>query len=151
MLIRSATLEDINWSLLDFYQENVFFHYQVRPDYFFDGDRETCKQFLEQQIKNQTFLLLEDDSQQLVGFLYYFFKNEGKKILWISELFVAPSERKKGYGKYLINAVKKIAKENGCVAVELACRWFNQNALAMYQHIGMKIQKVIFETDLNEE
>lgn len=122
MQIRIATSQDLKGSLLDFYQENVLFHYQVRPDYFFDGDRETCKQFLEQLIKNQTFLLLEDNSQKLVGFLYYLFKNEGKKILWISELFVAPSERKKGYGKYLINVVKKIAKENGCVAVELACR-----------------------------
>lgn len=148
MQIRIATSQDLEGPLLELFQENVLFHYQRRPDYFFNGNKETCQNFLQKAINNQTFLLLENEEGKIVGFVYYLFKNEGKNIIWISELYIAEGERKKGYGKLLIDEIKKIGKEKGCSALEFTCRWFNQNALEMYSHIGMQLQRVIFETNL---
>ena len=43
---------------------------------------------------------------------------------------------------------KRIAKENDCDRIELNCWLFNENALAMYEHIGYKRQRIIYEMKL---
>ena len=47
-----------------------------------------------------------------------------------------------------MNELIKIGKENNCERVELDCWTFNENALAMYEHIGFKKQRIMFEYDL---
>jgi len=148
MHIRKAEIRDLDSDLFLFYQENLQFHAQARPDYFYLWDVEDNRQTLKEFIETWSFLLLEDDFWKILWFVYYIFKDEGKKIIWIKELFIAKTERKKWYGKYLINEIKKIWRENGCVGIEFCCWWFNKNALEMYQHIWMNVQKFILESNL---
>lgn len=149
MYLRKAEIRDIASDLFSFYQANLQFHAQARPDYFYLWDDKSVKQNLKIAIETGNFLVLEDWQKKLVWFVYYTFKDEGKKIIWIKELFITEKERKKGYWKFLINEIKKIGLENHCLWLEFCCWWFNENALAMYQHLGMKMQRVILETDFS--
>ena len=44
--------------------------------------------------------------------------------------------------------VKNIALKNNCVRIELNCWIFNDNAINMYEHIGFKKQRIIYEMEL---
>ena len=44
-----------------------------------------------------------------------------------------------------MDEAKKIAKDNGCARIELDCWLFNENAIAMYEHIGYKKQRYVYE------
>ena len=50
-----------------------------------------------------------------------------------------------------MNKAKEIAEENNCDRIELNCWMFNENALAMYEHIGFKKQRIMYEMKLKEE
>ena len=50
--------------------------------------------------------------------------------------------------KNLRDESKKIAIDYGCDRIELNCQMFNENALAMYEHIGYNRQRIIYEMKL---
>lgn len=53
--------------------------------------------------------------------------------------------RRNGYGRILINEIKKKAKKEDCNRIELTCWSFNKNAIKFYEKIGMEVQKLTME------
>ena len=47
-----------------------------------------------------------------------------------------------------MDEAKDIALKNGCDRIELNCWIFNEDAQAMYEHIGYNKQRIIYEMKL---
>ena len=84
------------------------------------------------------------DNELVVGYLSYSIKKHHTSKLDVNQLVILEKYREKGLGKKLMDEAKKIAKENNCDRIELNCWLFNENALAMYEHIGFKRQRIIY-------
>ena len=49
----------------------------------------------------------------------------------------------------MINYIKKIGKERECSRIELCCWEFNIKAKEIYEHLGFKKQRTIYELETN--
>ena len=142
--IINATLEDIDKGLLEVYIEGYKYHKDGRPDIFVElSNEELRKNLIDDFGKFTTIVLLKDE--EIVGYLSYRIKENYLKKLDVDQLIVKESCRHMGFGKKLMDEAKNIAKEIGCDRIELNCWLFNQNALDMYEHIGYKRQRIIYE------
>lgn len=56
----------------------------------------------------------------------------------IMELVVAAQCRNKGIGKLMLNEACRIAKENGCIQIEVACNQLRKDTHRFYAREGMK-------------
>ncbi len=146
-VIREATLDDINNGLLEVFIEGYKFHQNGRPDIFTINDEEILKnQLLESFEKMSPIVII--DNNDIVGYLSYSIKGKDNKKLTVDELVIKDSYRGKGLGKKLMNEAKNIALNNNCNRIELNCWLFNENALAVYEHMGFEKQRIIYEMKL---
>jgi ribosomal protein S18 acetylase RimI-like enzyme len=145
--IREATIEDINIGLLDVFIEGYRFHQNGRPDIFNNISDETLKEDLIKNFENLSTLIILDDNK-VVGYLAYRIKEKHTKKIDVDQLVIIEQYRGKGLGKKLMDEVKNIGFRNNCDRIELNCWMFNENALAMYEHIGFERQRIIYELKL---
>lgn len=146
-MIREVSLEDIDNGLLEVYIEGYRHHHNGRPDIFVDLSFEQLrKDLIENLDRLSTIVYIEND--RVVGYLSYVIKKRHTKKLDVDQLVVKDGLRGKGIGKKLMAEVKKIATDNDCDRIELNCWNFNKNALAMYEHIGYKKQRIMYEMKL---
>ena len=147
MEIRKACLEDIENNLLNLYQELFEYHYNNRPEIFIKCDKETLRKKLIDTINNTIVI---EEGNKIQAFAIYLEKDRlSKKDFFIEQLIVDEEIRNKGYSKELINYLKKIAKEKGYSKIELCCWEFNQNEKEVYEHLGFKKQRTIYELETN--
>ena len=145
--IREATLNDFDKGLLKVFIEGYRYHQNGRPDIFANiSDNDLKNDLIENFDRLNTIVILEDES--IVGYLSYKIKEKHTKKLDVDQLVILEQYRGKGLGKKLMDAAKKIAIDNGCDRIELNCWMFNENALAMYEHIGYNRQRIIYEMEL---
>jgi GNAT superfamily N-acetyltransferase len=74
-----------------------------------------------------------------VGFAVYFHNFStflGRRGLWLEDIFVRPERRGHGYGKALLLAVARIARERGCGRFEWAALDWNTPACEFYRSLG---------------
>lgn len=95
---------------------------------------------LENQMDNdQIFeLLLEDNN--VVGYLGYEFNCKETGLLKIHKIYLLPETQGKGFGKFMIDEVVKIAKNNHQKGVFLNVNKYNKAKL-FYEKLGFKITK----------
>ena len=145
--IREATLNDFDKGLLKVFIEGYRYHQNGRPDIFANiSDNDLKNDLIENFDRLNTIVILEDES--IVGYLSYKIKEKHTKKLDVDQLVILEQYRGKGLGKKLMDEAKKIAIDNGCDRIELNCWIFNENALAMYEHIGYNRQRIIYEMEL---
>ena len=145
--IREATLNDFDKGLLKVFIEGYRYHQNGRPDIFANiSDNDLKNDLIENFDRLNTIVILEDES--IVGYLSYKIKEKHTKKLDVDQLVILEQYRGKGLGKKLMDEAKKIAIDNGCDRIELNCWMFNENALAMYEHIGYNRQRIIYEMKL---
>lgn len=145
--IREATLNDLDIGLLDIFIEGYRYHQDGRIDIFPNISDEALKDDLLKNFENlSTIVILDNDA--IVGYLSYKIKEKHTKKLDVDQLVITKSYRGKGLGKKLMNEAKNIAIKNNCSRIELNCWMFNENALAMYEHIGFDRQRIIYEMPL---
>ena len=95
---------------------------------------------LENQMDNgQVFKLLFEDSN-VVGYLSYEFNCKETGLLKIHKIYLLPETQGKGFGKFMIDEVIKIAKSNQQKGVFLNVNKYN-NAQFFYQKLGFIITK----------
>ena len=143
-IIREATLDDINNGLLEVFIEGYRYHQKGRPDIFTNCSDEELKNDLINNFEKLSTIVIVDGNK-IVGYLSYFFKERRNKKLDVDQLIIKEEYRGKGLGKKLMEEAKKIAIANNCNRIELSCWLFNENALAMYEHIGFNRQRIIYE------
>ncbi|MBR6033788.1 MAG: GNAT family N-acetyltransferase [Clostridia bacterium] len=145
--IREANINDIDKGLLEVFIEGYRYHQNGRPDIFANlSDEELKNELIQRFDKLTTIVILDGDN--IVGHLSYIIKKRKTGKLDVDELVILERYRGKGLGKKLMDEAKRIAKENGCNRIELNCWLFNENALEMYEHIGYKRQRIIYEMKL---
>lgn len=84
-------------------------------------------------------VLLAFAGEEAVGFAVYFHNFStflGRRGLWLEDIFVPPVHRGKGYGKALLLACARIAKERGCGRFEWSALDWNTPAWDFYKSLG---------------
>lgn len=145
MNIRKARLEDIDNNLSNLYIKEFKFHLNNRLDIFEDKKDIELINELKEEINN--IYVCEDTN--IVGFIMFHIKEKGlKKVMWINQLYVDESMRKKGIARLLIDKINDIGKEENCKRFELNCWSFNTNASELYKHLGFNEQKIVYEKEI---
>lgn len=105
------------------------------------SDEELARAFLSRHFAEQTsviFLALNDAGAGL-GFtqLYRSFSSVAARHLWIlNDLFVAPSARKQGVARQLMEAARAFAEADGALRLVLETASDNTQAQALYEDLG---------------
>ena len=89
----------------------------------------------------KALICLLDD--QPIGFAVYFFNYstwQGRKGLYLEDLFVSLDHRGVGAGKFLLRHLAKIAHQTGCGRFEWSVLDWNQPAIDFYKSIGAEPQ-----------
>lgn len=76
-----------------------------------------------------------------VGFIIYYFNYssfEGRKGLYLEDLYLEPAYRKQGIGKKVFEYLASEAVRNDCARFEWVCLDWNTPALNFYQKLGAK-------------
>jgi len=84
-------------------------------------------------------VLLAFEAESPVGFAVYFYNFStwlGRPGLYLEDLFVNPEKRGKGYGRALLVALAKIARDRGCGRMEWAVLDWNEPAIKFYRALG---------------
>ena len=146
-IVRKAKLEDIDNGLLKAYIDGYRFHQNGRPDIFSNmSDEELKNKLLKDFDRLEILVALNNDV--VVGYIAYEIKEKSYKKMYIDQLAISNEFKKQGFGKQLIDEIIKNAKENDCKRIEFNCWMFNENALAIYDHLGFKRQRIMYEIDL---
>jgi len=106
------------------------------------SDLEAAHAYLHQRISNLEsviFLAISEDGREGLGFvqLYPSFTSVGLQRLWILyDLYVAPSARKRGIGRALMERARNFAQATGASHLELSTAKDNRAAQALYESLG---------------
>ena len=146
--IREANIDDVEKGLLEVFIDGYRYHQYGRPDIFENLSDEQLKQDLIKNFESLTTIVLTENNK-IVGYLSYRIKEKHTNKLDVDQLVILEKCRNKGYGKMLMNEAKNIAKKTNCDRIELNCWLFNENALAMYEHIGFERQRIIYEMKID--
>jgi len=96
--------------------------------------------FLTDRLTNgESVVLVARDGVTPCGFtqLYPLFSSLRCRPVWIlSDLFVAPAQRRGGIGRRLMQAAHAFARERGAAAIELDTAHMNTAAQALYESLG---------------
>src|SRR5438132_4000509 len=84
-------------------------------------------------------VLLAFEGKSPVGFAIFFHNFStwlGRPGLYLEDLFVKPEARGRGYGRALLVALARIARDRGCGRVEWAVLDWNEPAIKFYRSLG---------------
>ncbi len=151
IIVRNANGKDIKKINELLYQVQEI-HHQVRPDLFKNGTKKYTTEEIKRILQDKTkpiFVIVDDN--EICGYVFCIIEEKNSatlqkiKTLYIDDLCVDITKRSKHYGTKLYEYVLNYAKEINCYNVTLNVWADNLDALAFYQHIGMKVQKIGME------
>ena len=134
-------------------------HHQGRPDIF----RRKAQKYGPSQVfsmvdSSQNPILIAAEDEQVLGYCFCEikeYKNDpvmaDRKELYIDDLCVDKTCRGQGVGSALYEAACKLAKEKACHNVSLNVWCCNETAVAFYNKLGLKPQKIGMEMILEED
>ena len=151
LIIRLADKKDIE-KIEDLLSQVLAVHHNGREDLFKAGGVKYTPPELEKILKDPQRPIFVADDNGVVGYAFcIFIKHENDNILtdvktlYIDDLCVDASQRKKGVGRKLYEYVLDFAKESGCYNVTLNVWSCNEGALEFYKSLGMIPQKICME------
>ncbi len=155
MKIRKLTVDDYD-ELVELFYKLDEFHVQSRPDCFVHRDKNETyskEDFVHNLAYPGGLELGAFENEMLVGFVQATlweesFQVKGVKTAVLDNIYVLPDYRRKGIAAKLFSEVELWAKEQGAVRLDLYTWDFNKGAIAMYQAMGMKPQRYVFEKEL---
>jgi GNAT superfamily N-acetyltransferase len=86
--------------------------------------------------------LLAEEDGAAVGFALFFPTYSTfltKPGLWLEDLFVLESHRRRGIGLALLEALRRLAEARGCGRLEWSVLDWNADAIAFYERFGAKV------------
>lgn len=156
MEIRRATKADIP-GLARLLLEVQKVHSDVRPDLFIAGSRKYTDEELEKLIPDDTKPIFVADIDGAVGGYAFCVVSTPEshtlqpiKNLYIDDLCVDESLRGRHIGAGLYRFAVDYAKAIGCYNVTLNVWADNKSAVAFYERIGLRIQKIGMEVILDK-
>ena len=155
MDIRFATEGDIPGLLALLLQVGQV-HHDIRPDIFPENTLKYQENDLKELLKDPlrpVFVAMEGDL--VAGYCFCIFQEVrgdsvlcDRKTLYIDDLCLDENVRGSGIAKALYEKACQFARESGCQAVTLNVWRGNDRAMAFYEKMGMKPQKIGMETIL---
>lgn len=131
-------------------------HHDGRPDIFKPASKKYTDEEFEELISTDGYpVLVAECGGSVCGYVFCRVKSyetsviQPYKSLYIDDLCVDSSERGKGIGTVLFNAVTALAKELDCGNIELNVWEFNTPAMRFYEKMGMRTQRRFMEYNLN--
>jgi len=130
--VRRATVADLGLvaPLFDAYRQ----FYGCAPD------PDAARGFLRDRLERaESVVFVAEVDGKAVGFvqLYPTFTSIGARRAWIlNDLYVAPDARRRGVGRALMDAARRMAEEAGSAWLELATATDNSTAQALYRSCG---------------
>lgn len=100
-----------------------------------------CAIYLQQLKDEQYYGLVYEQKHHIIAFLHLRLEDQlhhAAKIAEIMELIVAENERSQGIGKALIQRGLRIAKQRGCIQMEVSSHHQRSNAHRFYERCGFQ-------------
>jgi ribosomal protein S18 acetylase RimI-like enzyme len=108
-----------------------------------DAARSETERLLPQGLatpENQLLEILESDEGPTVGFVWFARMKRGSSYAaFIYQIYVIPEARRRGYAKAALEAIEKLATEQGLSSVALHVFAHNEGAQALYKSIGYSV------------
>ena len=154
-MIRRAKNADIDRLNVLLYQVQQL-HADGRPDIFKNGAKKYTTEELEGIIADDmTPIFVYEEDGMVMGYAFCVYQItleseqlHARKVLYIDDLCVDESYRRKHIGEKLYHYVLDVAKENGCDSVTLNVWRVNPSAEKFYQKMGMEPLKTMMEQQL---
>ena len=111
------------------------------------------KEWLFDKKAAEVIFVMEDDIEAGYALFFHNFSTfTGKAGLYLEDIYVKPTYRKKGYGKALFKELVKIAYQRGCSRMEWVCLDWNKPSIDFYLSVKAKPIKdwKIFRLDHEE-
>ncbi|MDO5532778.1 GNAT family N-acetyltransferase [Sutterella sp.] len=109
---------------------------------------------LGQQISDPNrYCLVCEEEGHVLGVLNLRFEQQlhhAARVAEILEFVVSPKLRGRGVGRALLRKAEEVAREAGCVMLEITCGCDRLNAHKLYESEGMKRTKIRFAKSLDE-
>ena len=93
-------------------------------------------------------LIAENEKGEAVGYAFCELRDypesgarKAYRCMYIDDFCIDGKYRKQGIGRRLIEAVKELAKKEGCYNIELNVWEFNENAIHFYKKCGLGTQR----------
>ncbi len=128
-------------------------HVELRPDIYIFKDivisEERYKELLTEGI-----IFVGENKEKIITYAVCFVKNwdnpgkTKKRVMFIDQIGNDTNFRKCGIGKTMMQYIINYAKEIDCDRIELGVSAGNKNAIAFYEHLGMKEKSRTLELDL---
>lgn len=151
IVIRNASASDIpalNELLIQVHR----IHSDVRPDIFTPGAKKYTDDELKAILADAARpVFVAERNGHVVGYAFCIIREsqggslQPRRYLYLDDLCVDRQMRGFHVGSRLYRHVRKTAVELGCAEVTL-CAWAdNPDAVTFYRHLGMRVQKYVFE------
>ena len=155
MQIRFATQQDVP-GIIDLLRQVGQVHHQGRPDVFRAGAQKYgASQVMDMLNSSATPIFVAVEENKVLGYGFCMVKDYAQdtvmaphKSLYIDDLCVDEGCRGKGVGKAIYNEILRYSKMRGCYNVTLNVWCCNPGAVAFYESLGLKPQKIGMETIL---
>ena len=138
-----------------FMQELHTLHVEARPDIYAPLAHPYSKEEFSEIVEdgNHIAIAVKDEENHIVGFGIATLRNKsgmvaGLKTAYVEDIFVCKEYRRQGITKKIFEQLEKQSKEQGAERIDLMVWAFNEAALELYQSMGMKPQRYIFEKKL---
>lgn len=156
MIIRRANATDLP-GLNRLLEQVLMVHHNGRPDLFKSGAKKYTDEELLSLLADETrpvFAAVDEDGEML-GYAFCIFQQHLNnniltdiRTLYIDDLCVDETIRGRHIGTKLYAHVLDFARKSGCYNVTLNVWSCNKSAMAFYEKLGLKPQKVGMETIL---
>lgn len=156
MQIRRATTNDIP-GLVRLLEQVLMVHHNGRPDLFKPGARKYTDEELVTLLADDTrpIFAAVDENGEMLGYAFCVFQQHLNnniltdiRTLYIDDLCVDETCRGQHIGKALYEYVLNFARQSGCYNVTLNVWTCNASAMAFYEKMDLKPQKIGMETIL---
>lgn len=154
MRIRLATLEDYA-GFVAVAGETHAHHVAAVPGVFRNVEPAVPQEYFAQLVtEDDTDVVLAEDAGKIVGYAVLLHRHTARDMLvprlyaHIENFGVAAAYRREGIGERLIEACVARANERGATSLELDCWEANQEAMAFYTSIGMRVTRRYFAMDI---
>ena len=156
MLIRRANANDLS-GLNRLLEQVLMVHHNGRPDLFKSGAKKYTDEELIALLTDDTrpIFAAVDENEMLLGYAFCIFQQHLNnniltdiRTLYIDDLCVDEACRGQHIGAKLYAYVLEFARQSGCYNVTLNVWSCNESAMAFYEKMGLKPQKVGMETIL---
>ena len=126
-------------------------HVDARPDQYAQTEHVYSRDDFEAIVTcGQCIALAAEEEGKVVGICLAairepktFHGNSERKVAYIEALYVDETARRRGVATVLYEETGRRAKEQGASGMELMVWEFNRSALAFYEAIGMKTQRLV--------